>query len=82
MYIVYGLDSKGRENVWYSDVMWCFEFFLGFILCVVEVFDVGGDILFCDMYVVFDGLFEDMKEKVCGLIVVYDYMKNFGCLYL
>ncbi len=81
LHIAHGPDSKGRENAWHSDVTWRPKPSLGSILRAVEVPDVGGDTLFCDMYAAFDGLPDDMKDKVCGLTAFHDYMKNFGRLY-
>lgn len=77
--IVYGLNLKGQENNWYFDVIWCVELFLGLILCVIELLEIGGDMLFLNMVMVYEDFDEDLKEWFCKMIVVYDIVCVFVC---
>jgi taurine dioxygenase len=65
--------SKGRENVWHSDVTWREAPSLGSILRALEVPPVGGDTLFSDMYAAYDGLSADVKAKIDGKVAVHDF---------
>ncbi len=71
--IAHGPNSRGRENMWHSDVTWRPEPSLGSILRAVEIPPVGGDTLFSDMYAAFDSLSPGMQEWVCTLSAVHDY---------
>jgi taurine dioxygenase len=76
--IVHNKDFRGSENIWHSDVTWRPEPSLGSILRAVEVPETGGDTLFADMGAAFDSLPEAMKERVCGLTAVHDFLHAFG----
>lgn len=65
--------SKGRENVWHSDVTWREAPSLGSILRALEVPPVGGDTLFSDMYAAYDGLSEEVKARIEGKVAVHDF---------
>ena len=71
--ITHDRESKGRENVWHSDVTWRLEPSLGSILRALEVPPVGGDTLFADMYRAYDGLTDAVKEKIEGKLAVHDF---------
>lgn len=64
--ITHDQNSRGRENVWHSDVTWRIEPSLGSILRARQVPVVGGDTLFCDMAAAYDGLDAAVKEQVEG----------------
>jgi len=59
--------AGGPRTNWHSDVTWRERPSLGSILRAVEVPEVGGDTLFADMYVAYDGLSPEMQRFVCGL---------------
>jgi taurine dioxygenase len=63
--------TKGSENIWHSDVTWRECPSLGSMLRAVEVPDVGGDTLFCDMYAAYDGLTPPLKRMVEGMEAVH-----------
>ena len=70
----------GYENVWHSDVTWRLQPSLGSVLRALEVPQVGGDTLFCDMYAAYDGLDDDVRASLEGLRAVHDFTYTFGRL--
>ncbi|EAW30341.1 Taurine dioxygenase [marine gamma proteobacterium HTCC2143] len=74
----HGKDSKGTENFWHSDVTWRKEPSLGSILRAKRVPETGGDTLFADMYVAYENLSDEVKEKVEGRIAIHDFGRVFG----
>ncbi|HIF21337.1 MAG TPA: hypothetical protein EYQ27_05375, partial [Gemmatimonadetes bacterium] len=71
-------NTVGVENNWHSDVSWRQEPSLGSILRAYEVPDVGGDTLWSDMESVFEGLPDDIKERIVGQSAVHDFVNTFG----
>jgi taurine dioxygenase len=71
-------EVAGVENLWHSDVSWREIPSLASILRAVEVPPAGGDTLFCDMIAAYDGLPDDVKERVDGAIAVHDFTHSFG----
>lgn len=71
--ITHDKDRPGRENVWHSDVTWRTCPSLGSVLRAIEVPDVGGDTLFSDMYAAYEGLSDEVKEKVEGAVAIHDF---------
>lgn len=65
-------DRPPRINVWHSDVTWRENPSLGSILRARVVPEVGGDTLFANMEAAYDGLDDDTKERIEGLIAVHD----------
>lgn len=76
--ITHDATSKGRENMWHSDVTWRGEPSLGSILRAVEVPDFGGDTLFSCMYSAFDQLSEGLKDWVKSLKAEHDISRVFA----
>lgn len=68
----------GVENNWHSDVSWRQEPSMGSVLRAHEVPDVGGDTLWADMEAVFEGLPEDIRERIQPLSAVHDFVSSFG----
>lgn len=73
--ITHDADAPGRENGWHSDVTWRLEPSLGSVLRMIESPPVGGDTLFADMYAAFDGLPNDVKERVEGRVARHDFTR-------
>lgn len=73
--------SKGYENIWHSDVTWREVPSMASILRAREVPAVGGDTLWSDMAAVYDGLPDDVKERIDGLTAVHDFAQTFGLAY-
>ena len=73
-----GPTMGGFENVWHSDVTWRINPSLGSVLRAIEVPGVGGDTLWADMGAAYDGLSDEMKERIDGLVAVHDWIHTFG----
>ena len=69
--ITHNEKSRGRENVWHTDVTWRMEPSLGSVLRALQVPPVGGDTLFADMYAAYDGLKPAIKEKIDGKFALH-----------
>jgi taurine dioxygenase len=76
--IIHDADSKRGQNNWHSDVTWRLEPSLGSILRCVTTPPVGGDTLFADMYAAYDGLSNEVKEKIDGAHARHSFRHNFG----
>ena len=76
--LVKDADTKGRENVWHSDVTWRECPSLGSLLLAVELPPLGGDTLWADMAAAYDCLDDDVKERIDGLTAVHDWWTTFG----
>jgi taurine dioxygenase len=68
----------GYENGWHSDVTWRVAPSLGSILRCRECPPVGGDTLFADMAAAYQGLPDEVKERIAGLRAVHDFTITFG----
>jgi taurine dioxygenase len=71
-------DTGGYENGWHHDVTWREIPSKGAILRAVQVPDTGGDTLFCDMNAAYEGLSDEIKDRIEGLVAEHDYMQAFG----
>lgn len=71
-------DVGGYENGWHSDVSWRETPSMGAVLHAIAVPETGGDTLFCDMYAAYEGLSDEMKERIDSMVAVHDYAKAFG----
>ena len=78
LHIAHGPESKGRENMWHSDVTWREKPSLGSILKAVEVPAVGGDTLFANMAEAYERLPDDIKDMIAGKIAVHDIARVFA----
>jgi taurine dioxygenase len=73
--ITHDENSPGLENGWHSDVTWREEPSLGSVLRLLEGPDIGGDTLFADMYAAYDGLPDNVKERVDGTTARHDFTR-------
>lgn len=71
-------ESVGVENLWHSDVSWRLNPSMGSILRAIDTPAVGGDTLFCDMVGAFEGLSDELKQKIEGRTAVHDFTHTFG----
>jgi taurine dioxygenase len=73
-----GPDEAGYENIWHSDVSWRLVPSLGSVLRCIVPAELGGDTLWADMYEAYDGLDDEVKERIDGLVAVHDFAASFG----
>ncbi len=73
-------EMGGYENGWHSDVTWREVPSMGAILHNIEAPAVGGDTHFADMCAIYDGLSDEMKERIDSLYAVHDYIQAFAVL--
>ncbi|NCY15873.1 MAG: taurine dioxygenase [Actinobacteria bacterium] len=71
-------ETGGYENLWHHDVTWRRDPSMGAVLHAIEVPPVGGDTLFCDMYAAYDGLDDEIKERIEGRTAMHDFLRAFG----
>lgn len=71
-------QTIGTENVWHSDVSWREIPSLGSVLRAIEVPAVGGDTLWADMEAAYEGLSDEMKERLDGRTAIHDFAHSFG----
>jgi len=76
--IAHGPGSRGKENMWHSDVTWRAEPSLGSVLRAIELPEIGGDTLFANMNLAYEDLDEGLKEELCTLIAVHDIARVFA----
>lgn len=76
--IAHGPDSRGKENMWHSDVTWRPEPSLGSVLSAVQIPPVGGDTLFANMNLAYEKLPAELRERVTGLTAVHDIARVFA----
>jgi taurine dioxygenase len=70
--------SKQGQNSWHSDVTWRQEPSLGSILRGYVIPEVGGDTLFADMFAAYEGLSDEVKERIEGRTARHDFLFAFG----
>jgi len=70
--------NQGYENIWHSDVSWRLVPSLGSVLRCIECPPSGGDTLWADMACAYDGLPDEVKERIDGLVAVHDFATSFG----
>ena len=73
-----GVEASGFENGWHHDVTWRENPSMGAILRSIQVPATGGDTAFSDMAAAYDGLDDQMKERLDGLQAAHDYTLAFG----
>ena len=73
-----GVEASGFENGWHHDVTWRGTASMGAILRSIQVPATGGDTAFSDMAAAYDGLDDEMKERLDGLQAAHDYTLAFG----
>lgn len=73
-----GPDESGYENIWHSDVSWRLEPSLGSVLRCITPAQRGGDTLWADMYMAYQCLDDETKERIENLRAVHDFTASFG----
>lgn len=64
-------------NGWHTDMTFLQEPPLGSLLQAKIIPPIGGDTLFCNMYMAYDALSTGLKNLLDGLIAIHDYTKTF-----
>jgi taurine dioxygenase len=70
--------TKRGQNNWHSDVTWRQAPSLGSILRARIVPPVGGDTLFADMAAAYEGLSDELKERIDDKFAIHSFVHNFG----
>ena len=73
-----GLKESGYENIWHSDVSWRLEPSLGSVLRCITPAQRGGDTLWADMYMAYQCLDDETKERIEDFRAVHDFTASFG----
>ena len=73
-----GMEDKGYENIWHSDVSWRQIPSMASVLRCIDAPAVGGDTLWADMGAAYDGLSDELKDRIAGLVAVHDFTRSFG----
>jgi len=73
-----GPNESGYENIWHSDVSWRLEPSLGSVLRCITPAKQGGDTLWADMYMAYQCLDDETKERIEDLRAVHDFTASFG----
>lgn len=73
-----GVEASGFENGWHHDVTWRDTPSMGAILRSIQVPATGGDTAFSDMAAAYEGLDDEIKERLDGLQAAHDYTFAFG----
>lgn len=71
-------ETGGYENGWHHDVTWREIPSKGAVLRAIEVPDTGGDTMFCDMAAAYDGLSDELKDRLEGMVAIHDFFEAFG----
>jgi taurine dioxygenase len=73
-----GPNESGYENIWHSDVSWRLEPSLGSVLRCITPAQRGGDTLWADMYMAYQCLDDETKQRIESLRAVHDFTASFG----
>ncbi|MBW2448780.1 MAG: TauD/TfdA family dioxygenase, partial [Deltaproteobacteria bacterium] len=71
-------ETVAVENAWHSDVSWREIPSLGSVLRARKIPEIGGDTLWADMESAYEGLTDELKEKIEGAVAVHDFVNSFG----
>jgi taurine dioxygenase len=71
-------ETVGVENVWHSDVSWRQIPSLGSLLRARVVPGIGGDTLWADMESAYEGLSDELKQRIESAVAVHDFSQSFG----
>lgn len=72
--------SGGYENAWHTDFPWLHNPPKVGILRAVEIPNIGGDTMFCDMYAAYEGLEDWVKPSIEASYATYDVPSMFNNL--
>lgn len=69
----YGDSRKGR---WHTDTSWLLKPTFGAVLRAVTLPETGGDTIWADSALVYQGLSDELKEKIDSLYVVHNFKSS------
>lgn len=70
-----GFEDAGRY--WHSDMSYVEEPPLGSLLHAIEIPPEKGDTLYCNMYLAFEALPDETKQRLVGLQAAHSYLASF-----
>ncbi len=70
-----GFEDAGRY--WHSDMSYVEEPPLGSLLHAIEIPPEKGDTLYCNMYMAYEDLPEETKQRLVGLQAAHSYLASF-----
>ena len=70
--------TVGVENVWHNDVTWREKPAMAALLHAVDVPPTGGDTLFSDTAMAYEGLDDELKKQIDDAVAVNDFTHSFG----
>ncbi|MFM0211497.1 TauD/TfdA family dioxygenase [Paraburkholderia sediminicola] len=70
--------TRGRENLYHSDVSWREIPSMGSMLRCVQCPEVGGDTIWINMVAAYENLPDDVKARLSNLKAVHDFLPLFG----
>lgn len=71
-------ERPGRENIFHSDTTFRERPSMASILRCIHCPEVGGDTIWCDMVSAYEGLPEEVKERIAPMSAVHDVLPSFG----
>jgi alpha-ketoglutarate-dependent taurine dioxygenase len=69
-------DYTKRGDVYHSDTSWRLEPTWGAVLRAVNLPPVGGDTIWVDAHLAWDGLGDELKTRIEGLYVTHDFRRS------
>jgi alpha-ketoglutarate-dependent taurine dioxygenase len=77
-------EYKQNSGTWHSDTSWLVRPTWGVILRAIDLPPLGGDTIWANGHAVYEGLSDELKEKIENLYVVHDFqsaLKRIGLEY-
>lgn len=69
-------DYAKRGDVYHSDTSWRLDPTWGAVLRAVNIPDVGGDTIWVDAHLAYEGLSDELKQRLEGLYVTHDFRRS------
>lgn len=69
-------DYAKRGDVYHSDTSWRLDPTWGAVLRAVNIPDVGGDTIWVDAHLAYEGLTDELKQRLEGLYVTHDFRRS------
>lgn len=69
-------DYAKRGDVYHSDTSWRLDPTWGAVLRAVNIPEVGGDTIWVDAHLAYEGLSDELKQRLEGLYVTHDFRRS------